>query len=250
VSAGPEVDAAHIDELIQKIIETPERDFVKLLRMAEFDLAKDLRLHDWSGIDMSGCDLAGCDFTGARFIGCRFDRAKIAGARFDQAEVDRAQLRRAADWTKHGRGWRRNPTPALSDHLPDLAVFSDAPFAPELVVMPAGEFMMGSTEQEEGGYGGERPRHRVTIGQRFAIGRYPVTFEEYVHFCVAEQRKKPDDRGWGRKRRPVIDVSWQDAQDYIAWLCKRSGGLIGCPRKPNGNMPAAPARRPATHSVT
>src|SRR5262249_26980535 len=110
------------------------------------------------------------------------------------------------------------PPHQRDEDLPDLAVSRDAPFAPELVVIPAGEFWMGSADEEEGGYKGERPRHSVTIGQRFAIGRYPVTFEEYVHFCVAEQRKKPDDRGWGRKRRPVIDVNWQDAQDYIAWL--------------------------------
>jgi formylglycine-generating enzyme required for sulfatase activity len=108
-------------------------------------------------------------------------------------------------------------------------VFRDAPFAPELVVIPAGEFWMGSGDEEEGGYEGERPRHRVTIGQRFAIGRYPVTFEEYVHFCVAEQRKKPDDRGWGKKRRPVIDVSWQDAQDYLAWLSQKVGRAYRLP---------------------
>src|SRR5208282_4810553 len=101
--------------------------------------------------------------------------------------------------------------------LADLAVFRDAPFAPELVVIPAGEFMMGSTEEEEGGYADERPQHRVTIGQRFAIGRYSVTFAEYDRFCEAKQREKPGDKGWGRERRPVINVSWEDAQAYIAW---------------------------------
>jgi formylglycine-generating enzyme required for sulfatase activity len=112
---------------------------------------------------------------------------------------------------------------------PDLAAFRDAPFAPELVVVPAGEFMMGSRDDEEGGDEHERPRHRVTIARSFAIGRYPVTFEEYVRFCVAKQRKKPDDQGWGRKRRPVINVSWDDAQAYIAWLSQKTGKVYRLP---------------------
>jgi formylglycine-generating enzyme required for sulfatase activity len=62
-------------------------------------------------------------------------------------------------------------------------VFRDAAFAPELVVIPAGQFMMGSTEDSV--YESERPQHRVTIGRRFAIGRYPVTFDEYDRFCEA-----------------------------------------------------------------
>jgi hypothetical protein len=119
---------------------------------------------------------------------------------------------------------RRVSTARKADaDLPDLAVFRDAPFAPELVVLPVGEFMMGSTEEEEEGFKWERPRHRVTIGQRFAIGRYPTTFAEYDRFCDATQREKPGDRAWGRGRRPVISVSWQDAQAYIAWLSQETG---------------------------
>ena len=82
---------------------------------------------------------------------------------------------------------------------------------------------MGSAEQEAGAYEDERPRHRVTIGQRFAIGRYPVTFEEYDRFCDAEQREKLHDSGWGRARYPVINVSWGDAQVYLKWLERETG---------------------------
>jgi formylglycine-generating enzyme required for sulfatase activity len=113
--------------------------------------------------------------------------------------------------------------------MPDFTVFRDAPFAPELVVIPAGEFAMGSTEQEEGRFGDEGPRHRVMIGQRFAIGRYPVTFAEYDRFCDAADREKPGDRGWGRERRPVINVSWQDAQSYLAWLSQETGRVYRLP---------------------
>jgi Sulfatase-modifying factor enzyme 1/TIR domain len=132
----------------------------------------------------------------------------------------------------------------------DLAVFRDAPFAPELVVIPAGEFLMGSSDQEEGGYENERPRHRVTIGRRFALGRYPVTFDEYDRFRAEKQREKPGDAGWGRGRRPVINVNWQDAKEYIAWLSQETERAIGCPRRRNGNTPAEPVRRPGIRSAT
>jgi formylglycine-generating enzyme required for sulfatase activity len=104
----------------------------------------------------------------------------------------------------------------------DLVVFHDAPFAPELVVIPAGEFMMGSAQDEGGHFESEWPQHHMAIGRRFAIGRYPVTFDEYDRFCNTMRREKPGDAGWGRERRPVINVSWQDAQAYIVWLSQET----------------------------
>ena len=69
----------------------------------------------------------------------------------------------------------------------------------------------------------------MTIGQRFAIGRYPVTFGEYDRFCQAKRRKKPQDEGWGRGRRPVMNVSCDNAQAYIAWLTQESGRAYRLP---------------------
>jgi hypothetical protein len=109
---------------------------------------------------------------------------------------------------------------------PDLSVFQDAGFAPELVVIATGLFGMGATEEEQGGEG---PRHFVTIGQRFAIGRFPVTFDEYDRFCEAKQWEKPSDAGWGRGRRPVINVNWREAQDYISWLSQATGRAYRLP---------------------
>ncbi len=115
--------------------------------------------------------------------------------------------------------------------LPDLAVFKDldAPWCPEMVVIPAGEFMMGSPTTEPKRFDDEGPRHKVTIGVRFALGRYAVTFDQYDRFCEATQREKPDDKSWGRGARPVIDVSWQDAQAYVEWLSKEIGHVYRLP---------------------
>jgi formylglycine-generating enzyme required for sulfatase activity len=109
--------------------------------------------------------------------------------------------------------------------LTDFSVFRDvdAPWCPEMVALPAGTFLMGSPQSEKERDHNEGPQHRVTIGTRFAIGRYPVTFAEYDQFCDVMKREKPEDNGWGRGRHPVIDVSWHDAQAYVAWLAKETG---------------------------
>ncbi|MBK8906431.1 MAG: formylglycine-generating enzyme family protein [Rhodospirillales bacterium] len=99
----------------------------------------------------------------------------------------------------------------------------DAPWCPEMVVVPAGTFMMGSPDSETGRYDDEGPQHRVTISRPFAIGRFPVTFEEYDNFCEATGREQPGDEGWGRGRCPVINVSWDDAQAYVKWLAAATG---------------------------
>jgi len=105
------------------------------------------------------------------------------------------------------------------------AVFRDCPECPEMVVVPAGEFMMGSPPSEEGRYDSEGPVHRVTIAEPFAAGKYEVTFEEW-DACVSGGGcggYRPGDEGWGRGRRPVINVSWEEARAYVDWLSRKTG---------------------------
>jgi len=99
---------------------------------------------------------------------------------------------------------------------------SDGSPGPQLVIIPAGRFLMGSPEDEAERRNDER-QHEVEIAQPFALGQYPVTFDEYARFCVATGRDQPDDFGWGRGRRPVINVSWHDALAYCAWLSDQTG---------------------------
>ena len=103
---------------------------------------------------------------------------------------------------------------------PGTVFRKDAPWCPELVVIPPGEFMMGSTEAERQW---AKPQHRVSIAYSLAVGRYAVTFEEYDHFAKATGSALPADKGWGRSRRPVIHVSWDEAKAYVAWLGAETG---------------------------
>ncbi|MGP0088953.1 MAG: SUMF1/EgtB/PvdO family nonheme iron enzyme [Xanthobacteraceae bacterium] len=104
-------------------------------------------------------------------------------------------------------------------------VFKECDKCPEMVVVPSGRFTMGSVASEEGRFGDEGPQHSVTLPSRFAVGRFAVTFDEW-DACVADgdcDGYKPEDRGWGRGRQPVINVSWDDAKTYVAWLSGKTG---------------------------
>jgi formylglycine-generating enzyme required for sulfatase activity len=101
-----------------------------------------------------------------------------------------------------------------------------------MVVIPPGSFIMGSTEEERRVLEVparfdrmETPRHEVTLRYSYAVGKFSVTFEQW-DACVADggcKGYRPDDAGWGRGRRPVINVNFADAQTYVEWLRRKTG---------------------------
>jgi formylglycine-generating enzyme required for sulfatase activity len=97
---------------------------------------------------------------------------------------------------------------------------------PEMVVVPGGMFMMGAPPGEKDPIGDEGPQHRVTLARPFAVSRFDVTFVDW-DACVSvggcPQEGRASDAGWGRESRPVINVSWDDAQAYAAWLSRMTG---------------------------
>jgi len=102
----------------------------------------------------------------------------------------------------------------------------DGSIGPAMVEIPAGRFLMGSdrsTLKQD-----ERPLHRVEL-KRFYAGRDEVTFDEYDRFAKATGRTLPNDQGWGRGRRPVINVTWEDAVAYVAWLSEQTGARYRLP---------------------
>ena len=114
--------------------------------------------------------------------------------------------------------------------------FRDCPECPEMVVVPAGSFMMGSPEDEEGGPRSdqrhERPQHRVEFAAPFAIGVFEVTYEQW-NACVADggcrddvERHSFDETG---PNHPVYRVNWNDAQAYVEWLSAKTGQAYRLP---------------------
>jgi formylglycine-generating enzyme required for sulfatase activity len=133
-------------------------------------------------------------------------------------------------------------TAAAERSLKPLTHFRECAAAdcPEMIVIPAGSFVMGSSAAEQGRYGSslrgagandlqnyqpgvlsnEDPQHGVTITRPFAVSRFDVTFAEWdVCASVGGCRRKADG-GMGRGAKPAINVSWDDAQQYVAWLSK------------------------------
>ncbi|MET1112273.1 MAG: formylglycine-generating enzyme family protein [Allosphingosinicella sp.] len=99
---------------------------------------------------------------------------------------------------------------------------------PEMVAIAGGSFEIGSPDDEPGRNANEGPLQRIEL-RPFLIGRYPVTFAQYDHFCADTGRGKPDDRGWGRGFRPVINVSQSDALAYCEWLGIKTGLIYRLP---------------------
>jgi formylglycine-generating enzyme required for sulfatase activity len=114
---------------------------------------------------------------------------------------------------------RSGPVSTIPLPMPGVA-FQDFSAAPEMIVVPAGQFLMGSHKDEKGRSENEGPQRMVAIARPFAVSKFPVTFEEW-DACLADGGSggyKPSDNGWGRGRRPVINVSWEDTQNYVKWL--------------------------------
>jgi len=123
----------------------------------------------------------------------------------------------------------RNRSEAASATAPGT-VFRDCPDCPEMVVVPAGQFTMGSLANEPQ-RDSDEAQVRVSIARPFAVGKFAVTFDEW-DACVAGggcNGYRPDDRRWGRGTRPVINVNWDDAKAYTAWLSKKTGKTYRLP---------------------
>jgi formylglycine-generating enzyme required for sulfatase activity len=148
---------------------------------------------------------------------------------------------RFAQWqAAHGRGTTETAALSTQDLPPqDAAPYGDPPAAgpvsnadiwdfpeaPEMMVIPAGSFIMGLPPDERGRRPSEGPQHRVDLRRPFAMSRDLITFDEW-EACAEDggcRHYFPSDQHWGRGNRPVINVNWSDAQDYVIWLSAKTG---------------------------
>lgn len=133
--------------------------------------------------------------------------------------------------------------PNIGAHTLPTTVFKDCDRCPDMVVVPAGAFLMGSPDGEAGRYPVEGPIRAVTIQRPFAIGRYHITVRQFREFVTATNRTIADDchvegandfvptRGLSfaapgflqTEWHPVVCVSWEDAAAYAAWLAGTTG---------------------------
>lgn len=146
------------------------------------------------------------------------------------------------DFFPAGQGGSNSPPVSKSSQVPKLPkitgidkrrdellriagrTFRDCENCPEMVVLPAGSFNMGSHSAKYARRN-QKPLHEVTIPHPFAVGKFEVMFDEWDACrndggCAGYQ---PRDEGWGRGKRPVIRVNWEDAVTYVAWLKHRTG---------------------------
>ena len=156
----------------------------------------------------------------------------------ERAEQERRQVEARAEQERRqveARAYRdlRESAAASPGALGDI--FADALQSggrgPAMVVIPAGAFQMGCLLNDDVCDNDEQPVHEVTIGAPFALSVYEATFAEW-DACVAAggcDGYEPADRGWGRGARPVINVSWDDAQQYVAWLSLQTGAEYRLP---------------------
>ena len=144
-----------------------------------------------------------------------------------QARSRLNELLQEADW----QSARAENTPAAyrryldtwpeGRHAAEARSYADKPSPrPAMITIPGGTFQMGDVmgDKEQS----DETVHTVTLST-FQIGASELTFEEYDAFCEATGREKPSDSGWGRGRRPVINVSWYDAVAYCNWRSRQDG---------------------------
>jgi formylglycine-generating enzyme required for sulfatase activity len=159
-------------------------------------------------------------------------RADEEAARRRREEGERAQAERKRREEAEEAERRRREESTRQSGSPGKpgSVFRDCPQCPQMVVLATSTFTMGTPEADSDGHADERPPRVVSIVRPFALGKYEVTFAEF-DACVQDKgcSHRPEDNGRGRGLRPVVDVSWNDARAYVAWLSKRTGKIYRLP---------------------
>ena len=174
--------------------------------------AKELAAREAAARESAARDAAAAKEASAKEAAAKAAAARAAAAR---AAADRlVAMRQGALRDNRVQLVAARTTGASAPQEAIGTTFRDCAKCPELVWLPQGEFVLGDAASND-------PRLAVAIRYMLAVGRFEVTFAEW-DACVAAGgcRKRPHDAGWGRGGQPVINVSWGDAQQYVAWLSR------------------------------
>ena len=127
-----------------------------------------------------------------------------------------------------------------------ISILTHCSICPDMILLPAGTVQIGDLTGE--GNDDEQPTKQIRIAS-FAIGRFEVTFAEFDQFTKDTGRKKAVDHGWGRTKRPAINVSWEEAVAYTQWLSEKTGEKFRLPSEAEWQYAAYAGRNEATPLV-
>jgi len=156
------------------------------------------------------------------------DGVELASGRY-RVEISKAGFKTKTEWIEIKQAALRTAfqlevsTDADSNSAASTLV-NAGKNTPALIRIPAGNFVMGDDTNMH-----TAPAHKVTFTKAFAITKYEITFAEYDFYAQSTNRPFPGDNGWGREDRPVIHVSWDDANSYAQWLTKTTGKKFRLP---------------------
>jgi formylglycine-generating enzyme required for sulfatase activity len=138
------------------------------------------------------------------------------------AWINQSYVKEQADWW--ARAWPYALRAEAERALKPLASFREcAKDCPEMIVIPVGEFTMESPATADERFDGQVPQRKVTIARRFAVSRFDVTFADWDACVSSGACRTVFDGGFGRGTRPVINVDWDEAQQYVAWFSWMTG---------------------------
>jgi formylglycine-generating enzyme required for sulfatase activity len=158
----------------------------------------------------------------------RYKEQALARINADMADASRLNVSKTPDdreLVTLTNGVTKSPEPG--DVFRDK--FKGVGAGPEMVVIEPGAFMMGAPDGADYIDDGKGPERLVDIPYSFAIGKHEITWGTW-HYCVSDgvcrnqgTESAGGDNGWGKGDRPVIEISWMDAQDIVRWLTEKTG---------------------------
>jgi formylglycine-generating enzyme required for sulfatase activity len=136
-------------------------------------------------------------------------------------------IQQSEQTSAHSSAPAAQPLVSINSHIPvgptDSGSLHDCEDCPEMIAIRPGRFQMGSPDTEKDRQSAEGPVHEVYIRYAFSVSKFPITCGEWMQFVKEHRNGSYFCRNGQQDTRPVVYVSWQDAQDYAAWLSRKSG---------------------------
>jgi formylglycine-generating enzyme required for sulfatase activity len=162
-----------------------------------------------------------------RLLGGDLEKIKPQVDEIKKREQEAAYIKRLTDVLKDHARYTPSEVASANQALDLLEGFEREDFEPVTVRVPAGPFLMGSSDSDNKALDEEKPQYEVNLSE-YRIGKYPITNAEYQFFLEQSDHQAPQD--WEGENfalekgyHPVTYISWHDAVAYCAWLTAETG---------------------------